>query len=121
MRERFANNNQNWIVWQGVTTRQQGAIQTLDTYVTDLTNKFRWLSITEKMRYFVQGLRPEVSETVLLRQPKLFREVEEIARLTCAVKNTMGSVVGVARQPSHPAGITGANVKSRALLAKMER
>lgn len=81
----------------------------MDTYLTDLTNKFRRLSITdaEKMHYFVQGLRPEVRETVLLRQPKSFREAEEIARLTCAVKNTMGSpVVGVARQLSHPAGIS---------------
>ena len=33
----------------------------------------------------------------------------------------MGSpVVGVARQPSHPVGISEASVTSRALLAKME-
>ncbi|KAJ7385961.1 hypothetical protein OS493_012290 [Desmophyllum pertusum] len=43
------------------------------------------------MRYFVQGLRPEIRETVLLRQPKTFREAEEIARLTCAVKTTMSN------------------------------
>lgn len=83
LRERFAR-----IIWQAVTTRQQGAIEPLDTYLTDLTNEFRRLNITdpEKMRYFVQGLRPEIRETVLLRQPKSFREAEEIARLTCAVK-----------------------------------
>jgi len=71
LRERFANDNQSWIIWQVVTTRQQGAGEPLDTYLTDLTNKFRWLSITdaEKMRYFVRGLRLGVRETVLLRQP----------------------------------------------------
>ena len=124
LRERFANDNQSWIIWQAVTTRQQGAIEPLDTYLTDLTNKFRRLNITdaEKMRYFVQGLRPEVRETVLLRQPKSFREAEEIARLTCAVKNTMGSpVTGMTRHPSHPAtGISEASATSRALLAKIE-
>ena len=124
LRERFANDNQSWIIWQAVTTRQQGAIEPLDTYLTDLTNKFRRLNITdaEKMRYFVQGLRPEVRETVLLRQPKSFREAEEIARLTCAVKNTMGSpLTGVTRQPSHPAtAISEVSATSRALLAKIE-
>ena len=125
LRERFANDNQSWIIWQAVTTRQQGAIEPLDTYPTDLTNKFRRLNITdaEKMRYFVQGLRPEIRETVLLRQPKSFREAEEIARLTCAVKNTMRSpVTGVTRHPSHPATgiISEAGARSRALLAKIE-
>ena len=124
LRERFANDNQSWIIWQAVSTRQQGTIEPLDTYLTDLTNKFRRLNITdaEKMRYFVQGLRPEVRETVLLRQPKSFREAEEIARLTCAVKNTMGSpVTGVTRQPVLPAtGTSEASATSRVLLAKIE-
>ena len=121
LRERFANDNQSWIIWQAVTTRQQGAIEPLDTYLTDLTNKFRRLNITdaEKMRYFVQGLRPEVRETVLLRQPKSFREAEEIARLTCAVKNTMISP-DVTRPPSHPVAVTEASATSLALLAKMD-
>ena len=43
------------------------------------------------MRYFVQELRPEVRKTVLLRQPKTFREAEEMARLACAVETTMSS------------------------------
>ena len=30
------------------------------------------------MRYFVQGLRPEIRETLLLKQPKTFRDAEEI-------------------------------------------
>ncbi|KAJ7357478.1 hypothetical protein OS493_024994, partial [Desmophyllum pertusum] len=93
LRERFANDNQSWIVWQAVSTRQQGAIEPLDTYLTDLTNKFRRLNIADadKMRYFVQGLRPEIRKTVLLKQPKTFRESEEMARLACSVENTMSS------------------------------
>ncbi|KAJ7378579.1 hypothetical protein OS493_022567, partial [Desmophyllum pertusum] len=68
LRERFANDNQSWIVWQAVSTRQQGAIEPLDTYLTDLTNKFRRLNIADadKMRYFVQGLRPEIRKTSLV-------------------------------------------------------
>ena len=41
------------------------------------------------MRYFVQGLRSDVRETVLLKQPRTFREAQEMARLACAVKTTM--------------------------------
>ena len=93
LRDRFANDNQSWIIWQAVSTRQQGAVESLDTYLTDLTNKFRRLKIADadKVHYFVQGLRPEIRETVLLKQPRTFREAEEMARLACAVKTTMNN------------------------------
>ena len=82
-REIFASDSQSWIIWQAAPTRQQGDIEPLDTYLTDLTNTFRRLNIpdAEKMRYFIQGLRSDIRETVLLGQPKTFREAEEIARL----------------------------------------
>lgn len=75
LRERFANENQRWIVWQAITTRQQGPVESLDTYLTDLTNKFRRIKVsdTDKMRHFVQGLRADLRETVLLKQPKSFQ------------------------------------------------
>ena len=74
MKERFANENQSWIIWQVITTRQQGPVEPLDTYLTDLTGKFRRINISDadKMRYFVQGLRADLKETVLLKQPKTF-------------------------------------------------
>ncbi|KAL9960522.1 hypothetical protein ACROYT_G033994 [Oculina patagonica] len=124
LRERFANDNQSWIIWQAVATRQQGSIESLDTYLTDLTNKFRRLNITdaEKMRYFVQGLRPEIRETVLLKQPKSFREAEEIARLTCAVKTTMNyPAVSVACQPlSRSTVLNETTVSNRELMSKID-
>ena len=43
------------------------------------------------MRYFVQGLRSDVRETVLLKQPQTFREAQEMARLACAVKTSMNN------------------------------
>ena len=43
------------------------------------------------MRYFVQGLRSDVRETVLLKQPQTFREAQEMARLACDVKTTMNN------------------------------
>ena len=93
LRDRFAKDNQSWIIWQAVFTRQQGAVESLDTYLTDLMNKFRRLKIADadKMRYFVQGLRPEICETVLLKQPRIFCEAEKMARLACAVKTTMNN------------------------------
>jgi len=79
------NDTQSWIIWQAVTICQQGAIEPLDACLTTLTNKFCHLNITdtEKQCYFVQGLRPEIREKVLLREPKSFRDAEEIARLAC--------------------------------------
>ena len=91
--ERFSNDNQSWITWQAVTTRQQGELEPLDTYLTELTNNFRRLHITdaEKMRYFVQGLRSEIRKAVLMKQPKSFREAEKMARLAFYVENTMNT------------------------------
>ena len=43
------------------------------------------------MRYFGQGLRSDVRETVLLKEPRKFREAQEMARLACAVKTTMNN------------------------------
>ena len=93
LKERFSNDNQSWITWQAVTTRQQGELEPLDAYLTDLTKNFRRLNITdaEKMRYFVQGLRSEIRKAVLMKQPKSFREAEQMARLACSVENTMNS------------------------------
>ena len=91
--ERFSNDNQSWITWQAVTTRQQGELEPLDTYLTELTNNFRRLHITdaEKMRYFVQGLRSEIRKAVLMKQSKSFREAEKMARLAFYVENTMNT------------------------------
>ena len=93
LKERFANENQSWIIWQAITIRQQGPVESLATYLTDLTGKFRRINISDadKMRYFVQGLRADLRETVLLKQPKTFREAEEMARLASAVKTTMSN------------------------------
>ena len=93
LRERFSNENQNWIIWQAITTRQQGPVESIDTYLNDLTSKFRRIKISDadKMRHFVQGLRADLRETVLLKQPKSFQEAEEKARLAGAVKTTMNN------------------------------
>ena len=93
LRERFSNENQNWIIWQAITTRQQGPVESIDTYLNDLTSKFRRIKISDadKMRHFVQGLRADLRETVLLKQPKSFQEAEEMARLAAAVKTTMNN------------------------------
>ena len=93
LRERFSNENQNWIIWQAITTRQQGPVESIDTYLNDLTSKFRRIKISDadRMRHFVQGLRADLRETVLLKQPKSFQEAEEMARLAAAVKTTMNN------------------------------
>ena len=79
-----------------MTIIQRGALKPLDTYLTELTNNFRRLHITdaERMRYFVQGLRSEVRKAVLMTQPKSFREAENMAPLACSVGNTMNTSRG---------------------------
>ena len=47
LKERFSNDNQSWITWQAKTTRQHGELEPLHTYLTELTNNFRRLHITD--------------------------------------------------------------------------
>ena len=91
LRERFANENQSWIIWQAITTRQQGPVESLDTYLNDLKFCRVKISDADKMRHFVQGLRADLRETVLLKQRKSFQEAEQIAGLAAAVKTTMNN------------------------------
>lgn len=122
LRNRFASDNLSWIIWQAVSTRQQGAMESLDTSLTDLTNKFRRLKIADadKMRFFVQGLRPEMCETVLLKQPRTFHEAEEMTRLACAVKTTMNNALdGNMTAPIHNLS-RSMDATSSAILAKIE-
>lgn len=80
-------------MWQAITTCQQGPVEPLDTYLNDLSRKFRRINIldADKMRCFVQGLRVDLRETILLKQRKTFREVVEMAHLASAVKTAMSN------------------------------
>ena len=48
LRERFSNENQSWIIWQAITTRQQGPVEPIDTYLNDLTSEFRIIKISDR-------------------------------------------------------------------------
>ena len=52
---------------------------------------FTWQIWPPSSEDFVQGLRSDVQETVLLKQPQTFREAQEMARLACDVKATMNN------------------------------
>ncbi|KAJ7380865.1 hypothetical protein OS493_004448 [Desmophyllum pertusum] len=49
------------------------------------------LSEEEKLRYFVQGLRPDIRREVLIKQPHTYREAEDAARLMQMVDSTVRS------------------------------
>lgn len=42
------------------------------------------LSEQEKLRYFLQGLRREIRQEILIKQPKTYREAEDVAKLIIA-------------------------------------
>ncbi|KAJ7382262.1 hypothetical protein OS493_036165 [Desmophyllum pertusum] len=93
LRERYSSRNHTWRLWQALSTRQQGTTEPLDKYIADLHAMFQHLHLSEeeKLRYFVQGLRPDIRREVLIKQPHTYREAEDAARLMQMVDSTVRS------------------------------
>ena len=91
LRERYSSKNHTWRLWQALSTRQQGSSEPLDKYIADLHAMFQHLHLSEeeKLRYFVQGLRPDIRREVLIKQPQTYREAEDAARLLQMVDSTV--------------------------------
>ena len=91
LRERYSSRNHTWRQWQALSSRQQGANEPLDKYIADLHAMFQHLNLSEeeKLRYFVQGLRPDTRREVLIKQPQNYRDAEDAARLLQMVDSTI--------------------------------
>ena len=91
MTNRFASENNKWRQWQTLSSLRQDPVESLEHYIEPINFRCYQLDVKgmDKMRYFVQGLRPESKEEVLMRQPKSFEEAEHLARLKVAVKESI--------------------------------
>ena len=91
MNNRFASENNKCRQRQALSSLRQDPAESLEHYIESINFRCHQLDVkgTDKMRYFVQGLRPEIKEEVLMRQPKSFEEAEHLARLKVAVKESI--------------------------------
>ena len=89
--EHFANSDLEWRLQQKLSSRKQEENENLDSYVDFISNTCQWLGVsdTDKMHFFVQGLREDIKRDMLMQKPKTFHEAESVARLKVSVERTL--------------------------------
>ena len=85
-KERFTTSPHDWLLGQQLTTRKQALDEPIDDYIADITSITRLckrlkLSDAECLRYFTQGLNPQIQGYVTLARPKTLQEAESMARM----------------------------------------
>ena len=96
LRECFSSKDRVWRMRQVLSSRKQRPNESLHEYIEDLQNGFDCLELSEeeKVWFFTQGLRPDTQRELLMRQPRIFREAENAARLTQTVQQSLQDTKG---------------------------
>ena len=83
MREAFATPHQQFLRRQELNNRTQGPLEPLESYLDDIDTRASRLQLTdaETMQCFVQGLRQDLKEHVILQLSETYASAVDAARL----------------------------------------
>ena len=83
LREAFATPHQQFLRRQELNNRTQGPLEPLESYIDDIDTRASRLQLTnaETMQCFVQGLRQDLKEHVILQLPETYAAAVDAARL----------------------------------------
>ena len=89
-RDRFLNSSQHWILRQELLKRRQAPQESVSDFAADIRKRAQRLKIPEQeqLHYFVQGLRPELRNYVMLQQPETLEQAENAAKIKSSVGET---------------------------------
>ena len=87
--ERFASQSHDWILFHQLSIRKQAKGEPIAEYIADITRLCHRLKLSEAdlVRYFTQGLQPNIQSYVTLARPKSFQEAESLASMKEFVDN----------------------------------
>ena len=93
--KRYGSQDLQFVIRQELYARKQYENEPLVTYTEDIIKKCQRLNLAdiEMMNIFVNGLRADIKNHVLLNQPKTFAEAENLARLRDSVSKSFGQTV----------------------------
>lgn len=82
-KERFLSPTYNWVLRQQLCQRKQGSTESVDAYSIDIRKRCQrvGIPIDEQLHYFIQGLRPDLKNHMILQQPQTLDVAENAARL----------------------------------------
>ena len=87
LKAHFSNPASVWLWRQQLSARKQEKHEPLCSYASDIRHLCKRSGLTELeiMHHFIQGLKPELKSHVILGQPKILSEAENLANLKEAV------------------------------------
>ena len=89
LRDAFTFPYQDFLQRQELNTRTQGPLEPLEKYIDDIDARTQRLQLSdaETMQCFMQGLRPDLKEHVILQLPASYSEAMHAARLKDPLKS----------------------------------
>ena len=93
LRDAFTSPYQNFLRRQELNTRTQGPLEPLEKYIDDINARMQWLQLSdaETMQCFMQGLRPDLKEHVILQLPASYSEATHAVHLKDPLKSIQSS------------------------------
>ena len=93
LRDGLTSPYRNFLRRQELHTRTQGPLETLEKYIDDIDARAQRLqqSDAETMQCFMQGLRPDFKEHVILQLPASYSEATDATRLKDSLKSIQSS------------------------------
>ena len=83
LRQKFDSRSTKYRLRQELNERKQGNSESVADFVTDVRRICRRIKLTdsEAVNYFVQGLRSDLREFVMLKEPQSLEQAEDFAKL----------------------------------------
>ena len=93
LRDGFTSPYQNFLQRQELNTRTQGPLEPLEKYIDDAGAHEQRLQLSdaETMQCFMQGLKPDLKEHVILQLPASYSEATDVASLKDSLKSIQSS------------------------------
>ena len=87
LKKRFSSADMKWMLRTELYNCKQKPFESIDAYIENIAKYSQGLELSdqERLHAFIQGLRADIQQEVLLRSPTTYREAEAFARLKSSV------------------------------------
>ena len=91
LRERYSSDDFKWRLRQQLSSRKQGAKESLDSYIEFINTTCQRLGVSkaDQLHFFVQGLKDDIKREILMHKPEDYQTAENLARLKVSVDRTV--------------------------------
>ena len=91
LRERYSSDDFKWRLRQQLSSRKQGAKESLDSYIEFINTTCQRLGVSkaDQLHFFVQGLKDDIKREILMHEPEDYQTAENLARLKVSVDRTV--------------------------------